>query len=87
MFFKTSKTKVITTTIPQQLYEEARARHWKHNDLWLLGFQIKKNNPVLDRVREIERENEELSRKLERLAKRLYSIQEATKESGLDGQK
>jgi len=53
MFFQ-GATKKITTTIPTKLYQDAKKKHYKHSELWLLGYQIREKNPVLDRVREVE---------------------------------
>lgn len=63
MFFQQSAHTRISTTVPTKLLQEAKKKHYKHSELWLLGYQIREKNPVLDRVREVEALEEK--RKLE----------------------
>jgi hypothetical protein len=63
-FWKTSEiwsggVQTISTTIPQKIYTIVKAKHWKHNEIYLLGFQAKTGNPqLLARVTELEKEIE-----------------------------
>ena len=54
MFFQQTAHTRISTTVPTKLLQDAKKKHYKHSELWLLGYQIREKNPVLDRVREVE---------------------------------
>ncbi len=74
MFFKRNNTKTISTTIPEEIYNDVVKLGWKHNELYKLGYQIKKNNPVLNRVQEIEALEEKRKLETYSLRKQLFDL-------------
>lgn len=78
-FWKSGRTKTISTTVPEELYKDAKNRHWKHNDLWMLGYQIKSKNPVLDRVKELEEREKRRAQDYLILRKRYIALEEELK--------
>lgn len=55
----------ITTTAPEVIYNEIKAKGWSFKELLLLGYEAKKNNPVLiNRIQEQELKLEKLSKRL-----------------------
>lgn len=58
MFFRINKTKTISTTIPEEMYKDVLNLGWKHNELYKLGYAVKKKNPLMDNVEALRKENE-----------------------------
>jgi hypothetical protein len=55
----------ISSSIPIELWQEAQSNHWKWQDLIIRGIQHRKEMPkVLERMRELEENNEKISKKL-----------------------
>jgi len=70
------RTKMISTTVNEEKYKIAKAKGLKHCYLWNLGFEVALKNPVLERVGEIERENEQRKQDFWNLKKKYFELVE-----------
>lgn len=70
------KAKTISTTVNYEKYLEAKRRGLKHSYLWSLGFEVALKNPVLERVAEIEKENEARKQDYWSLKKKYFELVE-----------
>ena len=77
MSFFDYKSVTISTTIPKRLYDEAKKRGWKHNDLWRAGFEARSGgSPLIERVNQLEKSKEELYKLLIVARARLKILEE-----------
>lgn len=81
--FSEGKPVMISTTIPAKVYEAVKAKHWKHNEIYLLGFQAKLGNPaMLERIQQLEKEVEGRKADYYRMRKLLMAATGDNKKEG-----
>ena len=67
----------VSTTIPIELHEEIKNLRYKVSDLVRLGFLAKKDNPqIIDRIRELEKDNRLLDKAVKKLQVKITEIAE-----------
>lgn len=75
------KNVTISTTVPIDQYQEAQKNKWAHNELWLLGFQAKKNNPqLIERLNLMEKANRDALTRIARLQNKVWALEEGIKD-------
>lgn len=61
---------VISTTIPKRVYDAVKKQHWKHSELYMLGFQTRiGNQPLMERVKVLEAQAAEYKKEYYKLKK------------------
>lgn len=64
----------ITSSIPEDLYREAKAKHWKWQEIFIAGIQAKKEYPaILQRLGDLEADKKKLAERLQHYA---YKVQD-----------
>lgn len=76
------KNVTISTTVPIDQYQEAQKMKWAHNELWLLGFMAKKNNPqLIERINSMEKANKDALTRIARLQNKVWALEEGVKDN------
>ena len=69
--------KQISMNIPMEAYNNVFLKRWHHNEIYMLGYQSKQENPqLLERLRESEAKIEKLARTLEFFARKSTELEE-----------
>lgn len=73
----------ISTTIPIEIYEEAKKRHFKWNDLLITGFQARIDSPKWqERQRDTEEKVIKLAQKVTELTQKNWELLEKIQKIG-----
>ena len=74
----------ISSSIPLEIWEEARANNWKWQDIIICGMINKRGMPeLLERVRELEANNQSLTTKLSNYAQKYWELDQKIKDNGV----
>jgi hypothetical protein len=76
--------KQITTTIPIEVWQEAKNRRFSWQELIISGLEARKGNPILmERLQEYQEDSKKAQAKLRELALKFYELeQEKSKSEG-----
>lgn len=74
---KTKARITISSSIPFEIWEEAQNANWKWQDIIICGMIHKRGMPeMLERMKELEQNNTNLSQKLANYAKKYWELEE-----------